>query len=166
VTNLGIKILGIHFQYQNNEQNQRTMMIISNNHFMKVVKLKVSEQCKMDHWTPNGIQNVAIYNKSTIYVQTSIDHPKTKARGENLHEGQGVLPKLSPLRQDGSRDSKAGRLDCVNAVQRHSKTKLSSMGAIRLEPTQIRWFSFGHAGTLNHVNGGQGCSRDSQKTTL
>jgi hypothetical protein len=45
------------------------------------------------------------------------------------------------LRSDGSWNSLAGRLDHVSGGQRHSRTKLSSKGAIMFEYTQIRWFS-------------------------
>jgi hypothetical protein len=45
---------------------------------------------------------------------------------------QGGLPGLSPLRSDGSRDSKARRLDLVSSCQRHSietwQTTLGSQG--------------------------------------
>jgi hypothetical protein len=44
-----------------------------------------------------------------------------EAQGENLHECQGGLPKFSPFRSDGSRDSQAGRLDHMIGSQRHSK---------------------------------------------
>ncbi len=64
-----------------------------------------------------------------------------EAQEGKLHEGQGGLSGSSPLRSDYSRDSQAGRLYHVSSGQRHSKTKLSSRGAIRLKSTQIRWFS-------------------------
>jgi hypothetical protein len=39
----------------------------------------------------------------------------------NLHESQGGLPGLSPIRSDGSQDSQAGRLDHVSGGQRQFK---------------------------------------------
>jgi hypothetical protein len=53
---------------------------------------------------------------------------------DKLHEGQGGLQGLHPLRSDGSEASQAGRLD------RWALTRGESRGAIRLESTQIRWF--------------------------
>ncbi len=51
-----------------------------------------------------------------------------------LHEGQGGLPGLSPLRSVGYQGSQAGRLDHVSCSQRLLKE------AIRLKFTPIRWF--------------------------
>jgi hypothetical protein len=63
----------------------------------------------------------AKHKQSTINSKysISIDHPKNEAQGENLHEGQGGLFKLSPLISDDSRNSQAGRLDRVSSGQRH-----------------------------------------------
>jgi hypothetical protein len=64
------------------------------------------------------------------------------------------LSGLSPLRSDCSHDSQVGRgggrLDCISSGQRQLK------GPIRLESTQIKWFSCnGQAGRLDHVSSGQ-----------
>jgi hypothetical protein len=66
-----------------------------------------------------------------------MDGPEKSSRG-NLHEVQGGLFGLSPLRSYGFQNSQVGSLDHLSGGQRHSKTKLISREAIRIESTQIR----------------------------
>jgi hypothetical protein len=50
--------------------------------------------------------------------------------------------RLEPLRSDGSHDSRAWRLDCLDGGQKTlNEINLNSRGGIRVESTQIRWFS-------------------------
>jgi hypothetical protein len=58
------------------------------------------------------------------------------------------------------------RLDLMISGPRHSKTKISSRGAIRLKSIQIGWFPRWPGGWLDCVNGGQRRSKRDLETTL
>jgi hypothetical protein len=60
---------------------------------------------------------------SSVQNIISGDHPTNECQGTrgDLHESQGGLPRSSPLRSDGSRDSQAGWLDCMSGGQSKSR---------------------------------------------
>ncbi len=72
---------------------------------------------------------------STVQCKISKDVQKMTFKGNsrgNCSEGQGGMSGSSPLRLEGSCDSRVGRLDRVSGVEKQPR------GAIKLKSTQTR----------------------------
>jgi hypothetical protein len=109
-----------------------------------------AKQMKIIEWIVKWI-----YNEYTIY---KVHEPSWKTfKGENCIKPRG-LSESSPLRTDFSGQSDR-RLDLLKGWPKMLYSKLAQGGAIRLESAPIRWFSWLPGRRLDHVDGGQRCSR-------